>query len=340
MSDSIGELPFHYWLKQPGLFRYPVIWTNNTKGNNSVDRVFVYALNTVKKLPRSGSARPPPADRLQLYGLYKQSMEGDVDRVMDRPGGEGEEIQAERSRWDAWHQQKGLSRTEAKRRYISTLIETMHKYASTTPDARELVSELEFVWDQIKSNTASSSSSSPMHNSALQGQLPPTYPSASDGGPMRILRPTSQGEDDETNDDQYDDAGDDRPYNAEQPHHGGPRDEVGNTRGYRDGEEETRNRKWRRRVEQALVRMTAEVAALREQLESNRLFGGKRRRSLWDWMLWLVLFTLKHALIDAVFITIALLWMRWKRDKRLEQASAMAVGVVREKARTLKFPKR
>ncbi|KAI9699369.1 MAG: hypothetical protein M1836_002980 [Candelina mexicana] len=216
----------------------------------------------------------------------------------------------------------------------------MHKYASTTPDARELVSELEFVWDQIKSNTASSSSSSPMHNSALQGQLPPTYPSASDGGPMRILRPTSQGEDDEADGDQYDDAGDDRPYNAGQPHQFGRKDEVGNTRGYRDGEEETRNRKWRRRVEQALVRMTAEVAALREQLESNRQFGGKRRRSLWDWMLWLVLFTLKHALVDAVFLGIALLLMRWKRDKRLEQASAMAVGVVREKARTLKFPKR
>lgn len=39
-----------------------------------LDRVFVHALNTVKKIPRTGSARPPPADRLKLYGLYKQSM--------------------------------------------------------------------------------------------------------------------------------------------------------------------------------------------------------------------------------------------------------------------------
>lgn len=38
------------------------------------DRVFVHALNTVKKIPRMGSARPPPAQRLRLYGLYKQSM--------------------------------------------------------------------------------------------------------------------------------------------------------------------------------------------------------------------------------------------------------------------------
>lgn len=65
---------------------------------------------------------------------------------------------------DAWHINHSLSRTEAKRRYITTLISTMHAYASTTSEARELVAELEFVWDQIKSNPASLSSSvSPDH---------------------------------------------------------------------------------------------------------------------------------------------------------------------------------
>jgi hypothetical protein len=38
------------------------------------DRVFVHALNTVKRIPRTGTARPPAAERLALYGLYKQSM--------------------------------------------------------------------------------------------------------------------------------------------------------------------------------------------------------------------------------------------------------------------------
>jgi hypothetical protein len=32
----------------------------------------------------------------------------------------------------------------------------MHEYASQTPEACELVAELEFVWDQIKFNAASS----------------------------------------------------------------------------------------------------------------------------------------------------------------------------------------
>jgi acyl-CoA-binding protein len=103
-----------------------------------VDRVFVHALNTVKKIPRTGSARPPPADRLRLYGLYKQAMEGDVDGVMDRPSRSNDghddekELVAEQDKWDSWDAQKGISRTEAKRRYIEALIDTMHKYASTT----------------------------------------------------------------------------------------------------------------------------------------------------------------------------------------------------------------
>jgi acyl-CoA-binding protein len=106
------------------------------------DRVFVHALNTVKKIPKTGASRPPPADRLRLYGLYKQAMEGDVDGVMERPsslkggqnneGLQGDELKRERDKWDAWDAQRGVSRTEAKRRYIEALIDTMHKYASTT----------------------------------------------------------------------------------------------------------------------------------------------------------------------------------------------------------------
>lgn len=38
------------------------------------DRVFAHALQTVRKIPKTGSARPPAEDRLRLYGLYKQSM--------------------------------------------------------------------------------------------------------------------------------------------------------------------------------------------------------------------------------------------------------------------------
>lgn len=65
------------------------------------DRVFVHALNTVKRIPRTGSARPPPSDRLKLYGLYKQSMEGSVEGMMKRPEGLGPDEVAEQEKWYA-----------------------------------------------------------------------------------------------------------------------------------------------------------------------------------------------------------------------------------------------
>lgn len=81
------------------------------------------------------------------------------------------EAQAEIEKWDAWHACAGTSRTEAKRQYISTLIDTMKEYASGTSESRELVSELEFVWNQIKNQTGSDPDhrSSPSNNSQGSG---------------------------------------------------------------------------------------------------------------------------------------------------------------------------
>lgn len=70
------------------------------------------------------------------------------------------ELQSEIEKWDAWDSCAGMTRTEAKRRYITTLIETMKEYASGTSESRELVSELEFVWNQIKSQSGSDESES------------------------------------------------------------------------------------------------------------------------------------------------------------------------------------
>ncbi len=138
------------------------------------DRVFAHALRTVRRLPRYGSSKPPPAARLRLYGLYKQSMEGDVESLLPRPtlqrppsspssplptpddtderfqdhqdgmnrrttSREREnETKGEIEKWDAWYSCRGISRTEAKRRYIEVLIQTMKVYAAGTVESREL----------------------------------------------------------------------------------------------------------------------------------------------------------------------------------------------------------
>ncbi|KAJ5391595.1 hypothetical protein N7509_007085 [Penicillium cosmopolitanum] len=372
---------------------------------DSVDRVFVHALNTVKRIPRTGTARPPAAERLKLYGLYKQSMEGDVEGVMDRPIGNTPEVHAECEKWDAWYEQRGISRTEAKRRYIGTLIDTMHTYASQTPEARELVSELEFVWDQIKYNASSSSGSGPLNavgvpplsrhqgssygsiNGRLLSQSPEHYDRpnirADDGhdSRLRVLSPVSQpeeeeyyrrrrrrltddmdeqaieddDEDEDDEDEEYEEArdslyehqdnasttadttadtntgteptashGDDRSQHRHHRHRdsmaaSGTGDLESNSHHRRDSHDPSnpRNSRWRRRVEQALTKMTAEIAAVREQMETRTL-SNRRRSGLWAWLKWILWTVTRQIIWDLALLAALLIWMRMRGDRRVE----------------------
>lgn len=126
---------------------------------NTPDRVFVKAITTIRALSSRSSygllPRPPAENRIKLYGLYKQATEGDVQGIMARPEGFTIEDEGAKKKWDAWKREEGLSKTQAKRSYILYLIDTMRIYASGAPEARELLSELEYLWDQIKDVTFS-----------------------------------------------------------------------------------------------------------------------------------------------------------------------------------------
>ncbi|KAJ3577822.1 hypothetical protein NPX13_g2750 [Xylaria arbuscula] len=279
---------------------------------DSVDRVFVHALNTVKKIPKTGASRPPPNDRLRLYGLYKQAMEGDVDGVMERPrpgnGLEPDELQHERDKWDAWNSQSGISRTEAKRRYVEALIDTMHRYANT-PDALELVGELEFVWNQIKSNSQSSSSSSPKGRSSFVEPQRFQQPQSGTEGPMKVLSPMSE-----------DDAAEHRYRDMEEDEEGGGEDYV------------KKGDRWSRKVERALMRLSAEVAALREQITTGREWKAKKEKSIPARASGLLLLIAKHFAIDIFILALVLIWMRKRKDRRLEDQVRAILRIVREYA--------
>jgi hypothetical protein len=287
---------------------------------------------------------------------------------------------------DAWKQQNTLSRTEAKRRYITTLIDTMHKFASPSPDSRELVSELEFVWDQVKSNVPSSSSSSPLQTLSHMGlHQPPNHSylgesrpdqgrtheddddDEDDDGPLQIKSPMSQSEEEleeeeaEIDRDEFVDAPDSQynpnPEDADAGvqtnlalvrHNPKPIDTPTPAPRIRSilpqslpmpnftltpapatgapQPETAADKKWRGRVEQALQKMTAEVAALREQLEARRLFSHSPHyrlvRGIWRWV-WA---GLKHVAVDVFILGIVLLWMRRKKDRRLEGAIRVLLG--------------
>lgn len=350
---------------------------------------------------------------------------------MDRPLGNTPEVHAECEKWyvyndtdtdtchadccrDAWYAQRGLSRTEAKRRYISTLVDTMHRYASQTSEARELVSELEFVWDQIKFNASSSSSSSPIHNVGVPPLSGSAYGSiggrlarsAADyersdlradtsrrGGRdsrLRVLSPVSQPEEEEyyrrrrvrsTDDDDVDDDEDDdddqeanedeeeeeedeeyeeaRDSLYEGPDHASTNTDTGTgtDRTASHGEERHRrgrhrhhqsvdsggsgpgggnpkDSRWRRRVEQALTKMTAEIAAVREQMEART--GAQRRRSgLFAWIKWLLWVALRQIIMDIALLGMLLIWMRMRGDRRVE--NRLRTGWSEVKARLGQF---
>ena len=122
----------------------------------------------------------------------------------------------------------------------------MTRYATSTPEARELVAELSFVWDQIKNLSPQQSSSS---------EEEPTS-SRSRGGVRRVV---SRG---------------DGLLEELEPRSHDSRDWEGAV--FSDGEEqlpsETRNdrRKFKRRVNRAIEALRADVAALREELDVLR----------------------------------------------------------------------
>ncbi|KUI62373.1 Autophagy-related protein 37 [Cytospora mali] len=284
---------------------------------DSVDRVFVHALNTVKKIPKTGATRPPPSDRMRLYGLYKQAMEGDVDGVMERPNSSSglpdDELQREQDKWDAWDSQRGLSRTEAKRRYIEALIETMHKYA-TTPNAAELVSELEFVWNQIKDNSPSTSNESAKQLGMSAIDTSPirfVQPMSGADGPLKVLSPMS--EEDEAEHDYQ------RRIAADEPED--------------DGEYVKKGDRWSKKMERAIVRLSAEIAALREQITTGREWRFRKERSFSAWVSWFLWLVTKHIVTDALILALVLLWMRRKKDRRLEDHVRAALKIGREYVR-------
>jgi len=82
---------------------------------STLDQQFQQAVADSKNLPE----RPDNATMLQIYSLYKQASQGDVDGK--RPGFTD---MVGRAKWDAWNEVKGQSTDEAMQAYID-LIESL-----------------------------------------------------------------------------------------------------------------------------------------------------------------------------------------------------------------------
>jgi hypothetical protein len=89
-----------------------------------------------------------------------------------------------------------MSRTEARRRYIEVLIQTMKVYAAGTVEARELVVELEFVCAQIRGQSTTESEESLRNTGHSDDAAGPGTNIDDRGGGrerLRVLSPVSRG---------------------------------------------------------------------------------------------------------------------------------------------------
>ncbi|KAI8143286.1 acyl CoA binding protein-domain-containing protein [Fennellomyces sp. T-0311] len=82
-----------------------------------VGQRFNKALHIVQHLSPSSSFQPTKEQKLELYALYKQAAQGNVDTqrpgIFDVVG---------RAKWDAWKKLEGLNSLEAKHRYVEVLL--------------------------------------------------------------------------------------------------------------------------------------------------------------------------------------------------------------------------
>ena len=120
----------------------------------------------------------------------------------------------------------------------------MTRYATSTPEARELVAELSFVWDQIKNLSPQQSSSSEEEPSGSPSRVPRRMASE-----LEELEPRSSSTRDWEGESMFSDE---------------------------DNGEDERGR-FRRRIKRAIEVLRADVAGLREDMDLLRL-GGRNRR--------------------------------------------------------------
>jgi diazepam-binding inhibitor (GABA receptor modulating acyl-CoA-binding protein) len=84
-----------------------------------VSAEFEQAAADVKKLTKS----PTDEEKLEVYALYKQATEGDVNKprpgMLDFTG---------KAKWDAWNGKKGTSQADAEQGYIKLVQELKQKY--------------------------------------------------------------------------------------------------------------------------------------------------------------------------------------------------------------------
>ena len=96
-------------------------YSNSIGNSNILQESFKQAIEDVKYLNK----RPNNDDLLFLYGLFKQASFGDINISCPLLNPK------ERSKWNAWNNNKGLDKTKAKSMYVNFVEKLKEKYEYT-----------------------------------------------------------------------------------------------------------------------------------------------------------------------------------------------------------------
>jgi hypothetical protein len=88
-------------------------------------------------------------------------------------------------------------------------------------------------------------------------------------------------------------------------------------------------------MERAIVRLSAEIAALREQIATGREWRVRKERGVFAWVGWLFWCVTKHITVDLALLLLLLLWMRKRKDRRFEDNVRSIFRLAREYVRKI-----
>lgn len=84
--------------------------------------------------------------------------------------------------------------------------------------------------------------------------------------------------------------------------------------------------KWKKSMSASIIKLTAELAAVREQLEARRLFTHTIQFRIFRFITRSIWGIVKHVAIDVLILGIVIIWLRRKKDERLEGALRVLLG--------------
>ena len=158
----------------------------------NTDKVFVQAVATIKSLTdlskTTGLPRPSITNRLNLYGLYNQATRGDVSAA----GNANADMNAlnnptELKKYNAWLKFKGLSKSQARRKYIKFLLSILDNDYSITsyPDIGMLKTNLQDSWNRLENLNLSITLNQNINKAYIP---PPIQPPSSSSVPTRLTQ--------------------------------------------------------------------------------------------------------------------------------------------------------